>query len=111
LLALADTDGPDYWKVRSVTASDVLNIREKPTWKSDKVGEIPFDGGCIQNLGCVGGLTMAEFAELSETKKQKIRKERPRWCKINYKSMVGWVAGRYLSDDQGSECYAKKGIV
>jgi len=104
---LATADGPDYWKVINVESDDVLNIREKSTWKSNKVGEIPFNGKCIQNLGCIGGLTLTEFTDLSEAEKQKIRKKRLRWCKIRYKNIIGWVAGRYLSEGQDDECYIK----
>lgn len=96
-------DGPDYWAVHGVRSSDVLNVREKSTWKSKKIGEIPYNGKCIQNLGCIGGLTMHENTELSEAEQKKIQKNRPRWCKIKYKNIEGWVSGKYLREDQ--ECH------
>jgi uncharacterized protein YgiM (DUF1202 family) len=94
--ALATADGPDYWQVHSVDSNDVLNIRSEPHWQSRKIGEIPPDGQCIKNLKCVGGLTFHEFTTLSEAEKQRITKERPRWCYIEYKGIKGWVTGRYL---------------
>lgn len=91
-------DGPDHWEVHGVEAGDVLNMRQEPDWKSEKVGEIPPGGQCLKNLKCVGGLTFEEFTSLSEAEKDKINKERPRWCHIEYKGVKGWVAGRYLRE-------------
>ena len=99
-----EADGPDYWAVRGVAGDDVLNIRKEADWRSQKVGEIPPDGQCIKNLRCVGGLTLDEFITLSEAEKAKIQMERPRWCRITYNGITGWVAGRYL---QEGACDAK----
>ncbi|WP_455218791.1 SH3 domain-containing protein [Kaarinaea lacus] len=95
---LATADGPDYWQVHGVASDDVLNIRSEANAKAEKIGEIPPDGQCIKNLKCIGGLTMEEFTTLPETEKEKIKKERPRWCYIEYKGVKGWVAGRYLRE-------------
>ena len=91
-------DGPDYWQVHGVEKEDVLNIRQAPNHKSKKIGEIPSDGQCLKNLKCEGGLTFEEFTNLTEAEKNKIKKERPRWCYIEYKGVKGWVAGRYLRE-------------
>ena len=96
--ALPEADGPDYWQVHGVARGDVLNIRRQANWKSEKIGAIPADGQCIRNLRCVGGLTLDEFTNLSEAEKDKIKKERPRWCNIEYRGIKGWVAGRYLRE-------------
>jgi hypothetical protein len=87
--ALATADGPDYWQVHGVANDDVLHIRSEPDWQSRKLGEIPPDGQCIKNLRCVGGLTLHEFTTFSEEEKQRITKERPRWCYIEYKGIKG----------------------
>jgi len=97
-IAAAEADGPDWWQVTGVEEDDVLNIREEPDPHSEKVGEIPADGTCIRNLGCVGGLTFEEFTTLSDEEKRKIERERPRWCKVEYEGTVGWAAGRYLAE-------------
>jgi hypothetical protein len=96
--AHAEADGPDHWEVVGVQAGDVLNIRQEPSGKSAKIGEIPPDGTCLKNIRCVGGLTFEEFTTLSEAEKKRIQKERPRWCYIEYKGVKGWVAGRYLRE-------------
>lgn len=97
-IASAEADGPDYWQVKGVDKDDVLNIREQADPHSKKIGEIPPDGTCIKNLGCVGGLTFEEFTTLSEEEKAKIEHERPRWCKVEHDGTTGWVAGRYLTE-------------
>ena len=96
--AFGEADGPDYWQVHGVESDDVLNIRREANPNSEKIGEIPPDGQCIKNLKCVGGLTFKEFTTLSESEKEKIKKERPRWCFVEYRGTKGWVAGRYLRE-------------
>jgi hypothetical protein len=95
----ADADGPEFYVVRGVAKDDVLNIRAEPNPHAAKVGEIPPDGTCIRNLGCQGGLTFQEFTELSPAEKEKRERENPRWCKVEYQGVTGWVAGRYLGED------------
>jgi hypothetical protein len=96
--ASSTADGPDYWQVHGVESGDVLNIRKEANAQSEKIGEISHDGQCIKNLKCVGGLTYNEFSTLSEAEKEKINKERPRWCYIEYNGIKGWVAGRFLRE-------------
>ncbi len=98
--ALADADGPDFYAVRGVAQGDVLNIRAEPDPHAHKVGAIPPDGTCIRNLGCKGGLTFREFTELSPAEKERRERENPRWCRIEYRGVTGWVAGRYLAEGE-----------
>jgi hypothetical protein len=97
--AFAEADGPDFYRVTNVAADDVLNLRARPNPRARKVGEIPPDGACIRNLGCRGGLTYREFTELSPAERKQRERENPRWCKVEYEGVTGWVAGRYLAED------------
>lgn len=97
--AWATADGPDFYRVTGVAPYDELNIRAEPSPHARIVGEIPPDGTCIRNLGCRGGLSFEEFTELSPAEQEKRKKENPRWCKIEYQGVTGWVAGRYLGED------------
>ncbi|WP_434139150.1 SH3 domain-containing protein [Photobacterium leiognathi] len=99
-LAYATADGPDYYDVHLVEKHDVLNIREEPVYSAKKLGEIPYDGICLQNRGCVGGVTYQEFSTLSDAELAVIRKQRPRWCKVNYQGTEGWVAAKYVMETQ-----------
>lgn len=94
----AEADGPDFYAVRDVARNDVLNIRAEPSASARKIGEIPPDGSCIRNLGCRGGLTFEEFTNLSPEEKALRARENPRWCKVEYRGVTGWVAGRYLTE-------------
>ena len=98
LSSYAEADGPDYWQVRDVNKNDVLNMRSSADFNSEKTGEIPRDAQCIRNMGCTGGLTIHEFTTLSDYDKQRILKQRPRWCRVRYKGTTAWVAGRYLRE-------------
>ena len=104
----ATADGPDFWKVDNVASNDVLNVRANSSWKSQNVGEIPFNGVCLHNLECVGGLTMQEIMHLSESQKATLRQKRPKWCKVKYKQIIGWVSSRYLREGQDPHCYEKE---
>jgi len=96
--ASADADGPDFYVVHGVAKNDVLNIRAEADPYAPKVGEIPPDGECVRNLGCKGGLTFQEFTELSPEQKKERERENPRWCKVEYRGVTGWVNAHYLRE-------------
>ena len=104
-LALADADGPDYFKVNGVASNDVLNMRSKANPASKKVGEIPPGANCVKNLGCKGGLTMSEFTDLSKEEQAVILRKRPRWCHVEYRGIQGWVSARYLAEESCAKSY------
>jgi len=106
----AEADGPDFWGVRDVPENDVLNLRLYADFRAPKIGEIPFDARCIRNMGCKGGLTYREFTTLSETEKQRVLKQRPRWCRVNYQGQTGWVAGRYLQERSCTSAAAEESM-
>lgn len=101
--ALAEADGPDHFKVRDVSSGDTLGIHAEPDSDAIRLGEIPPQGDCIRNLGCQGGLTFQEFTTLSKDLQAQRLRENPRWCKIAYQGVVGWVAGRYLAEGSCSQ--------
>lgn len=98
-LAFATADGPDYYAVTGVASTDVLNIRAEPSPHGTKVGQIPHDGRGLQNLGCQGGPSFAEWEKMSAAERE--RAKRQRWCKIRYNGREGWVAGWFLTEDSG----------
>jgi hypothetical protein len=61
-------------------------------------------------MGCKGGLTYHEFITLSEAEKQRILKQRPRWCRVSYQGLTGWVAGRYLQEASCASAATEDGI-
>ena len=103
--AIADADGPDYYKVKGVASNDVLNIRSKADPNTKKVGEIPAGTDCVKNLGCKGGLSMSEFTDMSKEEQASILKKRPRWCLVEYRGIKGWVSARYLAEGSCTKVY------
>jgi uncharacterized protein YraI len=98
--SMATADGPDYYAVTGVAAGDVLNIRAEPSPTGAKIGEIPHDGRGVQNLGCQGGPTFAEWQKMNAAERQKAGRQR--WCRIRYRGLEGWAAGRFLTEDSGA---------
>ena len=96
--AAAEADGPDFYRVTGVRADDVLNIRADPKPGAPILGAIPPGGSCIRNLGCRGGLSFQEYSTLSKTEQARRLKQNPRWCRVEYQGITGWVAGRYLAE-------------
>jgi Bacterial SH3 domain len=94
--AFATADGPDHYRVAGVGKH--LNIRAEPDATSKRIGKIPANASCVRNLGCQGGLSFEEFTQLPEVDQKRRAEENPRWCKVEYQGMVGWVAGRYLTE-------------
>lgn len=97
--AHATADGPDHYRVRGVAPGSAVNLRAEPSAAAPRLARIPANATCLRNLGCRGGLTFEEFTTLSDVEKRKRAEENPRWCKVEYRGTVGWVAGRYLAED------------
>ena len=96
--ARAEADGPDHYRVTGVAANDVLNLRASPHAKAAKVGVIPPGATCVRNLGCQGGLSLAEYTTLSPAQQKERLRQHPRWCRVEYRGVTGWVAGRFLAE-------------
>jgi heat shock protein HslJ len=101
LHAFATSDGPDYYRVTGVTANDVLNIRAAPAASGAKIGTIPYDSTGIANLGCVGGLTYAEWEKATDDERSAALKTR--WCRVGYDRTIGWVAGWFLTESDADD--------
>ena len=95
---MAEADGPDHFRVVKVTEGDVLNLRAEPAATARKVGEIPPNASCLRNLDCRGGLTLKEFSTLNPEQRAERERQNPRWCKVEYRGMTGWVAGQFLAE-------------
>lgn len=98
---MAEADGPDFYAVTDVATDDVLNLRAGPSPHAEKIGEIPHDGRSLQNLGCEGVPSFAEWEQM--TPAQRAESGKKRWCRVRYGNVEGWVAGRYLREDSAPE--------
>ena len=97
--AHATADGPDHYRVRGVSPGRHLTLRAEPATASAPLARIPSNATCLRSFGCQGGLSFEEFTTLSDEDKRRRTAENPRWCKVDYRGTVGWVAGRYLAED------------
>lgn len=95
-VAHGDADGPDFWSVRGVSSGDVLIMHSAPSASASKIGEIPHDARGLKNLGCRGGPTFDQWREMTSSERQEAAKNR--WCDVEYDSLRGWVAGRFLTE-------------
>jgi hypothetical protein len=96
-LAHATADGPDFYKVLRAQDESAVLLRAKPG-ASESVGTFPADATCVRNKGCQGGLTLQEFTTLSDQEKSERLAANPRWCKVEYQGLTGWVEGRLLEE-------------
>lgn len=88
-------DGPEYFYVVGVKDNDVLNVRIKPDGNSAKVGEIPYDGNNIRNLGCNEN-SFSEWLNADQSKRKEVLDKR--WCQVQYGGITGWVRGKFLNE-------------
>lgn len=107
--AVAEADGPDFFSVTDVADDDVLNIRAAPAPSGALIATIPSDGDGIANLGCIGGLTLAEWDAASEVERAAAAKTR--WCRVGYDRTVGWAAGWFLTEGGNEDQFRAGGVL
>lgn len=96
--ASAEADGPNHFRITGVAGNDVINLRAAPSSKATKVGAIPPQANCVVNLGCQGGLSFHEYSTLNHAQQKERLRQHPRWCRVEYRGLTGWVAGRFLTE-------------
>lgn len=93
---MAEASGPDFYRVSGVVSHDVLTLRTGPSARYPKVGELSADENGLANLGCIGGLTLAQWEQA--TAEERAASRYRRWCLIGFERRIAWVAGRYLAE-------------
>ena len=94
--AYATADGPDYFRVDGVGAGSFLNLRAGPSRTADRIGHLPPTADSLKNLGCRGGLSLADFQVADAATRAAARKTR--WCKVAFRGQTGWAAGWHLAE-------------
>lgn len=90
-------DSTSHWAVTGVPAYDTLNLRVAPNAESKRIAKIPHNARGLKSYGCPNHVTFERWKRM--TKAQKDWAVRSRWCQVEYKGMMGWVAGRFLRED------------
>jgi hypothetical protein len=93
---------PHSWAVTGVRSDDVLHLRDVPSADSRSLARIPSNARGLKNLGCRRNQPpMDQWVRMSQEQRALAL---TRWCRVEYRGMQGWVAGRYLrSDDKGGK--------
>ena len=92
------------YEVVGVEKDDVLNIRAEKTWKSKKMGEIPYYEKAVVSLKCEGGVPFKELMNMTPLEASQANAKNPGWCHVSYDGNIGWVSKRYLVE---SKCPSK----
>jgi uncharacterized protein YgiM (DUF1202 family) len=85
------------WAVTGVDSDDALNLRAAPNADSRRIGKIPFNARGLKNYGCPNHVTFDQWKRMTQS--QRDRAARSRWCEVEYQGMKGWVAGRFLREE------------
>ncbi|MCF6272192.1 MAG: META domain-containing protein [Rhodobacteraceae bacterium] len=96
LPALSEADGPDFFRVVNVSSDDVLNIRADSNSDSAIIGTIPPGAQGVRNLGCVGGMTFAEYDAATDA--ERAAGALRGWCNVEYDGVTGWASQKYLRE-------------
>jgi uncharacterized protein YgiM (DUF1202 family) len=89
---------PEFWAVTGVRSDDTLNLRAAPDADSRRIARIPFNAKDIKNHGCHSDVTFEQWKRMTQV--QKDRAARARWCEVEYQGKKGWVAGRFLKENE-----------
>jgi hypothetical protein len=90
-------DAPRFWAVTGVAGDDTLHLRDVPSAESRSLTRIPHNARGLKHLGCRRNQPPMElWVRMSAQQK---REALTRWCRVEYRGMQGWVAGRYLRPD------------
>ena len=106
-LALAEADGPDFYRLADVAADGMLNLHAGPGTEHPVVGTIAANADGIANFGCVGGITLDQWAGASAEERAAARDRR--WCRVGYDRTIGWAAGRHLAEGAGPDAFKAGG--
>ena len=99
--ASGDADGPDHYRVAGVRPASTLNVREAPSVEAALLGSLSPTARCLVNLGCVGEPDLATWLDMSEAERAAARANR--WCRIRSGTLEGWVAGRFVVEDENMD--------
>jgi hypothetical protein len=93
-------EAPKSWAVTGVAGNDVLHLRDVPSAESKSLAQIPHNARGLKHLGCRRNQPPMElWVRMSAAQR---REAATQWCRVEYRGMQGWVAGRFLRADGGA---------
>jgi hypothetical protein len=101
IVAAADADGPDFWRVVDAPSGASLILRAGPGPEHRAVGAVGADADGAVNFGCVGALTHAQWQAADAAERDAATAAR--WCRIGHQRMIGWAPGAHLTEGAGPD--------
>jgi hypothetical protein len=96
-LPLPAEEPPRFWAVTGVASGDVLHLRDVPSADSKSLMQIPANAHGLKHIGCRRNQPPMElWARMSAAQR---RDALTQWCRVEYRGVQGWVAGRFLKRD------------
>lgn len=96
--ALAEADGPDFYRVRLLYPGTGLALQTAPGAGQKVIVWLPHNARKIRNHGCKGGLTFDQHQKATPAERRAGRFRR--WCRVEWRGKRGWVNGGYLREDR-----------
>ena len=92
-VALADADGPDYFRISGTISAQMFDDKSPQT---KLVLLVPPGTDGIQNLGCEGAPSLADWQAMNEEARQAAKQSA--WCKVSVNGRQGWIQNQFLSE-------------
>ena len=96
--SFAETEGPDTFRVIGVPAGHSLVLRTGPGLLYPIAGALPANSTGMKNLGCKGGLSVAEWQRANP--RERAASAERRWCHVRHGNVTGWARAKSLHEDE-----------
>lgn len=99
----ADGIKPTQYKLEMAKNCQVLMLSETPDTKAYKQHTSLSTGDCVQNMGCIRGITQKELESADAKKRPYLEWQNPIWCKVSTGKKQGWVQQQFLKEEPCEE--------
>ena len=89
----AEADGPDYYRITGAISAQMFEDKSQQT---KLVLLVPPGTDGIQNLGCEGAPSLADWQAMSEQARQAAKQLT--WCKVSVNGHQGWIQTQFLAE-------------
>lgn len=89
-LLSAEADGPDYWKIQSNDAVNLVSDKAS----SEPILSIPSGTDGLINKGCDGLQGFDEWSNMTDEEREDVKQNV--WCRVIYADIKGWIPKIHL---------------
>jgi uncharacterized protein YraI len=94
----AEAEGPEAFRVVGVPAGHSLVLRSGPGLLYPIAGALPANSTGVKNLGCKGGLSLADWQRANP--RERAASIERRWCHVRHGNVTGWARAKSLHEDE-----------